>query len=91
MYFREEQKLGFIEFQEVFKESIDSYNITSLSHIEEFESFYEEVSFKMFDVYQRSEHNLSVRDLVTPFHIFLHAMFKYKPSVEKNDDEIKIL
>lgn len=88
---REMQKLGFSEFQETYKDLLDTYVTTNLNHITEHSEFYEDIIFKMFDFYQRSEHDLSVRDLVIPFHIFLHSMFKYKPSVEKNDDELKIL
>jgi hypothetical protein len=85
------QKLGLTEFTETYKDLLDLYVTSNYTHYEEHLEFYEDVIFKLFDFYQRSEHDLSVRDLVTPFHIFLHAMFKYKPSVEKNDDELKIL
>lgn len=85
------QKLGFSEFEETFKDLLDVYVTTNYSHIEQNIDFYEDIIFKLFDFYQRSESIYNVRDLITPFHIFLHAMFKYKPSVEKNDDELKIL
>ena len=85
------QKLGLTEFTETYKDLLDLYVTSNYTHYDENLSFYEDVIFKLFDFYQRSEHDLSVRDLVTPFHIFLHAMFKYKPSVEKNDNELKIL
>ena len=85
------QKLGFSEFAETFKDLLDVYVTTNYSHIEQNSDFYEDVIFKLFDFYQRSENISNVRDLIIPFHIFLHAMFKYKPSVEKNDDELKIL
>ena len=85
------QKLGFSEFEETFKDLLDVYVTTNYSHIEQNSDFYEDVIFKLFDFYQRSENISNVRVLIIPFHIFLHAMFKYKPSVEKNDDELKIL
>ncbi len=87
----EMEKLGLTEFSEVFYDNLDTVLTTSLLHLEENESFYDEVVFRMFDVYQRDNRDYSVNDLLLLFHIFLHAMFRYKPSVEKNDNELKIL
>lgn len=84
------QKLGLIEFREVFFESLDTIIMTSLLHIDENKPFYEEVVFKLFDIYQRENSNYSVKELILFFHVFLHSMFKHKPSVEKNEDDIKI-
>ena len=84
-------KLGLTEFRQVFFDNLDSYVVTNFSHIEENTDFYEEVVLKLFDFYQRPENSFNVRDLVTPFHIFLYAMFKHKPSTDKNDEEIVII
>lgn len=84
-------KLGLSEFRQVFFDNLDSYVVTSFYHIDENTDFYEDVVLRLFDFYQRPENNFNVRDLLIPFQIFLHAMFKYKPSLEKNDEQIKIL
>ena len=85
------QKLGIREFTEVFYDNIDTFNITSTIHIEENENFYDDIVIKLFDFYQRSNLDLQIRDLVLPFHIFLHSMFTNKPNVYKEDNVIKIL
>lgn len=85
------QKLGLTEFTEVFYDNLDTILTTSLIHLEDNRDFYDEIVFRMFDVYQRENKEYSVNELVIFVHIFLHAMFKYKPSVEKNDNELKIL
>lgn len=85
------QKLGITEFREVFFQNIDTIITTSLIHVDENRNFYEEVAFKLFDVYQREDSNYSIKELNTFFHIFLYSMFKHKPDVEKNDDDIKLL
>lgn len=90
MYFREDQKLGYLEFEQVFMENIDSITITSLEHISENKNFYDEVIFKCFDLYQRENSNFSVGDTLKFFHIFLYATFKHRPNVEKDDDTIKL-
>lgn len=82
-----QDKLGLVEFSQVFLENLDTFVISSNVHYEENKSFYDDVIFKSFDVYQRSDIH-SIRDIVNLFHCFLYAMFKNKPSVEKNDDEI---
>ena len=83
-------KLGFSEYRETFFELLDSLTVTSSVHLSQEFDFYEEVVFKCFDLYQRENSNFSVGDSVKFFHIFLYAMFKHTPSVEKNDDEIKL-
>ena len=85
------EKLGLTEFTEVFYSNLDTLIISSIPHVEDNEDFYEEVVFKCFDLYQRENSNFSVGDSVKFFHIFLYAMFKHTPSVEKNDDEITLL
>lgn len=86
-----EQKLGLSEFREVFYDNLDTFNITTLIHIEDNEDFYEDIIFKLYDFYQRSTKDLSIRDLVIPFQIFLFSMFTNKPSVYKEDDVVKII
>ena len=90
MYFREDQKLGYLEFENVFLENIDSITITSLEHIEQNKNFYDELIFKCFDLYQREGSNFSVGDVLKFVHIFLYATFKHRPNVEKDDDTIKL-
>jgi hypothetical protein len=91
MYYKESQtKLGYLEFEEVFLENLDSITITSLKHIEENKDFYDEIVFKCFDLYQRETSNFSVNDSLKFFHIFLYSAFKHRPNVEKEDDVIKL-
>ena len=47
------QKLGLNEFTEVFFDSLDTVLTTSLIHVEENQAFYDDIVFKMYDVYQR--------------------------------------
>lgn len=82
------QKLGIVEFSDVFNSNLDSLLITSESHILRNGNFYEEVIFKLFDIYQRDNSNYSINDLIKVFHIFLYSMFKHKPDTEKNEDII---
>jgi hypothetical protein len=84
------QKLGLSEFKEVFYDNLDTLITTSQVHVRDYEDFYEEVIFRCFDVYQRENSSYEIRDIVKLFHIFLFAMFKYKPSVDRNEDEILI-
>jgi hypothetical protein len=83
-------KLGLTEFRQVFLENIDSITITSLSHIDSNESFYEDIIFKLFDLYQRESSDYSVNEILKFVHIFLFSAFKYKLDVYKDDDEIKL-
>ncbi len=82
------QRLGLIEFSEVFRGQLDTFFLTTEVHLEQNELFYSDAIFKIFDVYQRSEVEYSVSDLIKVFHCFLYSMFKNKPSLDKNDDEI---
>jgi len=95
MYYQEEQnlrsRLGYSEFNEIFYELLDTYITTSLVHVEANKEFYDDVIFKMFDVYQRDNKEYSVKELVLFFHIFLHSMFKNKPSTDRNEDEITLI
>lgn len=84
-----EQKLGYLEYKQVFQDNLDTFLISSALHVQTEENFYEDIIFKSFDVYQRSDIN-SIKDVVNLFHCFLWSMFKNKPSVEKNDDEILV-
>lgn len=84
------QKLGLSEFSETFLSNLDTLTVTSELNVEKDKNFYNEVVFKCFDLYQRESSNYSVNDMLKMFHIFLYAKFKHKPSVEKNDDEIKL-
>lgn len=83
-------KLGLTEFRQVFLENIDSITITSLAHIDSNESFYEEIIFKLFDLYQRESSDYSVNEILKFVHIFLYSAFKHKLDVYKDDDEIKL-
>ena len=84
------QKLGLDEFTEVFYDSLDTVLTTSLIHVEENQDFYDDIVFKMFDVYQRDSSNFYIKDLVTFFHIFLHSMFKNQPDTNRAEDEIRL-
>jgi len=82
------QKLGIIEFTEVFYEKLDTLFVTTSVHVEQDKIFYEDAIFKCYDVYQKDSAEYEISDLVKIFHCFLYSMFKNKPSVDKNDDEI---
>ena len=84
------QKLGLDEFTEVFYDSLDTVLTTSLIHVDENQAFYDDIVFKMFDVYQRDSSNFYIKDLVTFFHIFLHSMFKNQPDTNRAEDEIRL-
>ena len=90
MYYKEEQKLGLLEFSDVFYDLLDTLITTSTTNVETDKKFYDEVVFKCFDLYQREGSNYSVSEIVKFFHIFLYAKFKHKPSVEKDDDVITL-
>lgn len=83
-------KLGIIEFRETFFDLLDTLTVSSSIHVEQESEFYEEVIFKSFDLYQRETSDYSVSEIIKFFHIFLYAAFKHKPSVEKDDDTIKL-
>jgi len=85
-----QRKLGISEFSQVFMENLDTLITVNQIHVDQNENFYNEVIFKCFDLYQRESSDFSVNDTLKFFHIFLYSMFKHKPSVEKNDDEIKL-
>ena len=89
MYY-EQDKLGLIEFSETFYDSLDTVLTTSLIHVEENQAFYDDIVFKMYDVYQRENNNFYIKDLVTFFHIFLHSMFKNQPDTNRDEDEIRL-
>ncbi len=84
------QKLGIIEFREEVLYNLDTLITSSEIHLNQNSDFYEEVIFKCYDLYQRENSDFSINDVLKFFHIFLYSMFKHKPSVEKNDDEIKL-
>ena len=90
MNYNEEQKLGYLEFQDVFYSNLDTLITTSNSNVISDKNFYDEVVFKCFDLYQRETSNYSVSEILKFFHIFLYAKFKHKPSVEKDDDVITL-
>ena len=84
------EKLGIIEFRETFFDLLDTITVSSSLHVEQESEFYEEIIFKSFDLYQRENSNYSISEIIKFFHIFLYATFKHKPSVEKDDDTIKL-
>ena len=92
MYYEEEQrnKLGYLEFTEIFYQNLDTLITTSITNVENDKEFYDEVVFKCFDLYQRESSHYSVSEILKFFHIFLYAKFKHKPSVEKDDNEITL-
>ena len=83
------QKLGINEFREVFFDNLSTL-ITCQSHVDSAKDFYEEIIFKTFEVYQKSSSDYCVNEILTFFHIFLYAMFKEKPSVDKPEDIITL-
>lgn len=85
-----EQQLGYLEYREVFLDHLDSVLITNSVHMHSEKDFYEDIILKSFDVYQKGNIG-SIKEIVSFFHCFLWAMFKNKPSVEKNDDEIIVV
>lgn len=84
-----ENKLGYDEFNDVFFEEISTL-ITNEEHIEQNELFYQEVSYKLFELYQKESSGYTVSELLKMFHIFLYSMFLHKPSVEKPEDAIRL-
>lgn len=85
-----EQQLGYLEYREVFFDHLDTVLISSSVHLQSHEDFYEDIILKSFEIYQKGEIS-SIKEIVSFFHCFLWAMFKNKPSVEKNDDEIIVV
>jgi hypothetical protein len=90
MHYRENSKLGLVEFSQTFFENLDTLIATSQLNVENDRPFFEEVCFKLFDLYQREGSDYSVLEMLRFVHVFLYSMYKHKPSVEKNDDEIKL-
>lgn len=84
-----ENKLGYNEFDDVFFDEISTL-ITNEEHIEKNFPFYQEVSYKLFELYQKENSEYTVSELLKMFHIFLYSMFLHKPSVEKPEDVITL-
>lgn len=89
MYYPEEQKLGYVEFCTFFAENL-SHLITNEAHITENESFYEEVIFKLFELYLKMD-NCSINSLIRIFEVFLYSMFKHTPGTILPEDKITII
>lgn len=91
MYYREDTKLGFAEFTEVFYDRL-SRIVTNSAHMEEFQNFYEHYCFKAYEQYNNSKtESYSITQVVTLFEIMLDAMFKYQPDTFLSEDKISIL
>jgi len=89
-YERDNSRLGLTEFSEVFYDRL-SRLVTTTSHIEKFENFYEHYCFKAYEQYNNSKTEIyTINQIVTLFEIMLDAMFKYKPETFLPEDTINI-
>lgn len=86
-----QQKLGYLEFQEVFYDNLSTL-VTNSSHIENNYAFYEQVVWKCFEKYNNSKtEHYSINQLIVIFEIVLDAMFKFEPSTTLPEDLINII
>lgn len=84
-----QNKLGITEFREVFFENLSTL-ITNEEHIIQENSFYEEVIYKCFEIYQKENITYSINEILNFFHVFLYSMFLHKPNVNKPEDKITL-
>jgi len=89
MYYKEEQKLGYLQYEELFYDLL-SRLITNEAHITSHKDYYEHFIFKSFEAYNNSKTEISIRQIVVLFEIALDSMFKFKPSVDLPEDLITI-
>ena len=90
MYYKEEQKIGYIEFKDLIFDRL-SRIITNTVHIEEFESFYEHYCFKAYEQYNNSKtEDYSINQIITLFEIMLDSLFKYQPDTFLSEDSINV-
>ncbi len=89
MYYIEDQKLGFLQYEELFYDLL-SRLVTNEAHITAHKNYYEHFIFKSFEAYNNSKTEISIRQIVVLFEIALDSMFRYKPSVDLPEDVITI-
>ena len=90
MYYDREQKLGYVEFQELFFDRL-SRLITNSTHIENFRDFYEHYCFKAYEQYNNSKtEEYTINQIITLFEVALDALFKYQPDNFLSEDSINI-
>jgi hypothetical protein len=90
MYYEKTNRLGYLEFQEVFYDRL-SRLITNSSHIENFEPFYEHYCFKSFEKYNNSKtEDYTINQIISLFEVMLDSLFKYQPDNFLSADSIDI-
>ena len=90
MHYREEQKLGYLEYEEVFYDLL-SRIVVNQRFIDENKSFFDHIIFKTYERYEISKtESYSVRQIVVLFELFLDAMLQNKPAVDLPEDMITV-
>ena len=90
MYYEGEQKLGYLQYEELFYDLL-SRIVVNQKFIDENKSFFEHIIFKTYERYEISKtESYSVRQIVVLFELFLDAMLQNKPAVDLPEDIITI-
>lgn len=90
MYYNEQGKLGYTEFSDHFYDQL-SHLITNQAHIDQCQDFYEEIIFKLYELYLHSKsESFSVNQCVRVFEVVLFSMFKYNPTTQLPEDLINL-
>jgi len=85
----EEQKLGQTEYEEVLLDNISKV-VVNRRFIKENPSFWDNIVFKMFEEYYFSPEYVSIKKQARLLEIYLHCMFKYKPSTNLPEDVLEL-
>lgn len=81
-----DNKLGFIEYQEVLLDNV-SKMVINRNYVFENKDFFDNVIFKMFEVYAETYNEpVSIRKQAQMLEIFLGMNIKYKPTQELPED-----
>jgi hypothetical protein len=82
-------KLGAVEYEEVLYDNISKI-IINRNYIKRNQSFWDNVVFKMFEEYNFSSEEVSIRKQAKIVEIILAMMIKFKPEQELPEDIIEL-
>ena len=82
-------KLGATEYEEVLYDNINKI-IINRNYIKQNQQFWDNIVFKMFEEYNFSSEEVSIRKQAKIVEIILAMMIKFKPAQELPEDLIEI-
>ncbi len=82
-------KLGISEYEEVLYDNISKI-IINRNYIKQNQQFWNNIVFKMFEEYNFSSEDVSIRKQARIVEVILAMMFKFKPAQELPEDLIEI-